>query len=117
MNDPVRKLRLITSNSIRDKIKSNFGVKNGRTWSHLPYTPQELKEHLEKLWAPWMNWDNYGGRPNNKNKTWWIDHIKPQSLLPYKSLDDPFFIECWALNNLRPLEKISNIKKGNKYVS
>lgn len=61
-----------------------------------------------------MNWDNYGGNPSNTKQTWWIDHIKPQTQYPYASLDDPLFLECWKLKNLRPLEKIANIKKGNK---
>lgn len=116
MNDPVRKLRLFTGNIVRKRIKSVSGTKKGATWKHLPYTPQQLKTHLESLWEPWMNWSNYGGKPNDSRKTWWIDHIKPQSLFPYKSLDDPLFVECWALNNIRPLEKIANISKGNRSV-
>ena len=117
MSDPVRKLRTITSNVVRNRIKSTNGTKCGSTWNYLPYTPQQLKEYLEKLWEPWMNWDNYGGRPNDSRETWWIDHIKPHSSFPYKSLDDPLFIECWSLDNLRPLEKIANISKGDRNVS
>jgi hypothetical protein len=61
-----------------------------------------------------MNWDNYGGLMNNLNKTWHIDHIIPNSKFAYRSLDDPLFIECWSLKNLRPMEKIANVKKSNK---
>jgi len=32
----------------------------------------------------------------------------------YTSLDDKLFQECWALSNLQPLEKIANVKKGNR---
>ena len=28
---------------------------------------------------------------------------------------DEEFKKCWALENLQPMEKIANIKKGNKY--
>ena len=42
------------------------------------------------------------------------DHIYPQSLLPYDSLDHPNFQKCWALDNLQPLEHIANIRKSNR---
>ena len=45
----------------------------------------------------------------------WIDHIKPRSLFKYKKPENKEFKECWALNNLQPLEKIANIKKFNHY--
>lgn len=61
----------------------------------------------EKQFDSNMNWSNYG-------KYWHIDHIYPQSLLPYTSMTDENFKKCWALDNLQPLEKIANIKKGNK---
>lgn len=55
-----------------------------------------------------MNWDNYGSY-------WHIDHIKPISLFKYETAEDPEFKKCWALDNLQPLEKIANLKKGNKF--
>jgi len=45
-----------------------------------------------------------------------VDHIYPQSLLPYDSYDDPNFQKCWALENLQPLEAIENLKKSNKII-
>jgi hypothetical protein len=111
MSDPVRKLRHMASRSIRKALKSK---KEGSMIKYLPYTISELKLHLESLWEPWMSWNNYGGRPNDPKKTWWIDHIIPQSRFPYKSMNDPLFAECWKLSNLRPLEKIANISKGDK---
>ena len=47
-------------------------------------------------------------------KTWQIDHIIPQSKLIYESLDDENFQKCWALENLKPLDTLENLKKGNK---
>lgn len=29
-------------------------------------------------------------------------------------MEDENFKKCWALNNLRPLKSIDNLKKGNK---
>ena len=54
-----------------------------------------------------MSWENYGSY-------WQINHIYPQSKLPYTSMEEENFKICWALSNLRPLEKITNIRKGNK---
>lgn len=114
--DPLIKLRHRVSGSIRGMIKHNGGYKRRKSIrNHLPYSIEELKAHLESQWETWMSWDNYGGWPNEKRKTWHIDHIKPHCLFPYKSMDDPLFEECWALSNLRPLEKKANIRKGKKY--
>lgn len=112
--DPVKKIQNQVSNSIRSIIRKRHGVKCGKTFDHLPYTPQQLKEHLESLWEPWMNWDNYGGRMNDKRTTWHIDHIIPHSSFNYTSLEDEQFKKCWILSNLKPMEKIANVKKGNK---
>ena len=109
--DPSRKLRHRVSCTIRHVLN---GRKSGSCFDYLPYTPQQLKEHLENQFEPWMSWDNYGGLADAGEKTWWIDHIKPQSQFSFNSMTDSEFQECWALNNLRPLEKISNIVKGNK---
>jgi len=56
-----------------------------------------------------MNWDNHG-------KYWHIDHIMPQSILPYISMEDDNFKKCWALDNLRPLEAIQNMKDGDSRI-
>jgi hypothetical protein len=88
-------------------LKKQGTTKGGKTFSALPYTPSDLVEHLENQFDDKMNWDNYGDY-------WVVDHIYPQSLLPYSSLEDENFQKCWALENLQPLEKIANIRKSNK---
>ena len=116
--NPVRKLRNSVSNSIRVMIKKNGSYKRKKSIrNYLPYTIEELKSHLESLWEPWMNWDNYGGRSNDPRKTWHIDHIKPHQSFNYKTMNDPLFLECWSLKNLRPLEKKENISKGGKPIA
>ena len=72
------------------------------------HTINDLVKHLEKQFDDKMNWDNYGSY-------WHIDHIKPISLFKYETAEDPEFKKCWALDNLQPLEKIANLKKGNKF--
>lgn len=82
-------------------------------FDHLPYTVDQLKYHLESLWEPWMNWNNHG-RYDKNIKTWQVDHIFPQSKLPYSDMNDDNFKKCWALDNLQPLETLANIKKSNR---
>jgi len=85
------------------------GKKASRKWENLvSYTLEDLIKHLENLFDENMNWDNYGSY-------WWIDHKKPRSLFRYTFPEDPEFKKCWALENLQPMEKIANIKKGNLF--
>lgn len=113
-NDPSFRLRDRVSCAVRSAVKSKGGKKTSSVLTDLPFTIAELKSHLESLWEPWMNWDNYGGRYNNPRETWWIDHIVPQSHFNFKLTSDCGFKECWSLENLRPIEKKKNVRKGNK---
>ena len=91
------------------------GGKNGkRTFEILGYTVQDLMNHIESQWEPWMNWDNHGHAHLNKCKSWQIDHIIPASSFKFTSTEDQSFKDCWALSNLQPLDAIENIRKGNK---
>jgi hypothetical protein len=115
-NDPSFRVRIYISNSIRDVLK---GRKDNGTWKNLPYTPQQLKEHLENQFEPWMNWNNQGmydretwNDNDSSTWTWQMDHIIPQSLLPYVSMQDDNFKKCWSLENLRPLSAKQNIIEG-----
>ena len=113
--DPVRKLRHYLGSFVAGTLKKRHSNKGKKSvWSYLPYTPDELKNHLESLFEDWMSWDNYGGKADDKRKTWHIDHIKPQMSFSFTSMDDVLFQECWSLSNLRPLEKIDNYSKGAK---
>jgi len=107
------RLRKSVSSSVWHALCNRRASKNCSTWSKLTYTPQQLKEHLESLWEPWMSWNNYG-KISSEKRTWQIDHIIPQSSLLYDSFEHPNFIKCWSLSNLRPLESIENIIKSNK---
>lgn len=107
-SDPIFKMHTNISSIIRRAMKSQNGVKDGKTFEHLPYTLEQLKEHIESQFEEWMTWDNYG--------QWHIDHIYPQSKLPYDSLEHPNFQKCWALKNLRPLCAKENIRKSDKII-
>lgn len=105
------RLSNVVSSSIRHRLKRRLSNKGGKsTWSFLPYIVDDLIRHLESLFEPWMNWNNYG----NKDGCWSIDHIRPDSSFDYKSVEDKEFQKCWALENLRPLSHVENVRKGKK---
>ena len=106
-NDPHFRIMNNISRQVCRVLKQQGSTKGGSTFSALPYSPQDLVEHLERQFDEIMTWENYGSY-------WDLDHIYPQSLLPYDSLEHPNFQKCWALENLQPLEHIANIRKSNK---
>ena len=77
---------------------------------------KELKSHIENQFEPWMTWNNQGlynlhtwNDNDSATWTWQIDHIIPQSKLPFMSMEDENFKKCWALENLRPLSSKQNL--------
>lgn len=114
------KLQEDISRTIRRILRSNNGSKNGKTFlKFVSWTKEEFKKYLESQFEPWMTWGNWG-KYNSKTWddndsstwTWQIDHIIPQSLLPYKSMEDENFKICWSLKNLRPLSAKQNLLDG-----
>lgn len=119
--DPTFKIREACSRMINFALNGNKN--NLSILYYLPYKINELKEHLETQFEPWMTWDNWG--VYNKNSwiendqstwTWQIDHIIPQADLLYTSMEDDNFKKCWALDNLRPLSAKQNILDGTSRV-
>lgn len=119
-NDIPFKLRTLISSYISAALKnSGTSKKDNSCLNYLPYTIQELRQHLEKLFEPWMTWNNYGKYDkktwddnNMITWTWNIDHIIPRSNLPYTSMEDDNFKKCWALSNLRPYSAKQNMIDG-----
>lgn len=113
-------LRCTISSSINKALFKNKSNKNKKSClDYLPYSIQELKSHLEKHFEYWMSWDNYGSYKKSKwndddmsTWTWQIDHIIPQSNLPYFSMKEDNFLVCWSLSNLRPLSSKQNLLDG-----
>jgi hypothetical protein len=118
--DPAYKLRKDISRSIAYVLKSNGSSKQGHSiLEYLPYSFEELKTHIESLFEPWMTWENRGiyrskswGDSDSTTWVWQLDHIIPQSDLPYTSMTDENFKDCWALSNLRPLSAKQNLLDG-----
>ncbi len=123
-NDPNARLRHFTSAMIRRTLKKSGHPKNNKSITkYLQYTLSNLRIHIENQFEWWMTWKNYGAYNskiwNNDDQTTWtwqIDHIIPQSDLPYISMEDDNFKKCWALNNLRPLSSKQNLLDGTRKV-
>lgn len=113
-------LRQKISASVCKSIKKAGGSKNNKSiLNYLTYSIEKLKLYLESFWEPWMSWENYGkyivDSWNDQDQLTWkwnIDHVIPQSDLPYTSMDDENFKKCWALENLRPYSAKQNTLDG-----
>ena len=119
-NDIPFKLRKSISSTINQTLKRSGCSKLGESiLQYLPYSFDELKSHIESLFEPWMTWVNKGNYResewNNDDPTTWkwqLDHIIPQSDLPYTSMEDENFKKCWSLENLRPYSAKLNLIDG-----
>ncbi len=118
--DPNFRIRKCISKSIsRHLSKNNSSKKSKSCLNYIPYSIDELKKHLESLFEPWMNWNNYGiyvasiwNDNDSLTWTWQIDHIIPHSTFKYDSMDDEEFKKCWSLDNLRPYSAKQNNMDG-----
>lgn len=123
-NDPSYRLRYYISNEINRTLKTAGSSKNNNSiLTYTEYSSKELERHIEDLFEPWMNWNNQGVYDpktwdDNDRSTWcWqLDHIIPQSDLPFSSMDDENFKKCWSLQNLRPLSAKQNHMEGTRRV-
>jgi hypothetical protein len=111
---PNYKIRLSNSRKTFDRcimVSMNRALKrnkNNYIWERVVgYKLKDLKEHLEKQFTIEMNWNNFG-------TYWWIDKIIPRSSFIYNNTKNNEFHKCWSLKNLRPLDRISCIKKKNR---
>jgi hypothetical protein len=107
--DPVFKLRRKICNIVyRSYKKEGF---NKRTQEVVGCSYPEFKQHLESLFQPWMNWDNYGKFNNELDYGWDIDHIVP--ICEAKTEEDILRLNHYS--NLQPLcSKVNRIIKRAK---
>lgn len=104
-----------SKNNIQNRISNNLRIrlrtalkrnqKIGSAIIDLGCSVEQLRIHLECQFDSKMTWDNYG-------RYWTIDHIKP--LASFDLTDRAQFLEANNWSNLRPLERIQNIKKGSR---
>lgn len=104
--NPVRRISDNISRGIRYHIS-----KNGKsTFDILPYTIEELIERLKDTLPEGMNWERYLESTYEYN----IDHIIPQNIYNFNSVEDEEFLKCWDLRNLRIITKEENVRKKDK---
>lgn len=104
------------TNNLRSRLHDILKYKNiEKTFqSHnkfLGCSANYLKNYLESLFEPWMNWDNHGAY-NKTKRTWHIDHIIPLSSFDFTK-ESEVKIACHYLN-LRPLCAYANLNKFDK---
>lgn len=105
---PGVKVRNNISHAVSRALRTRGLSKNGQSFfAAVGYTVKDLMQHLTALFLPGMTWENYGSY-------WQVDHIKAQCFFVFESMDDPVFKQCWALENLRPLESRENSRLGGR---
>lgn len=120
--DTCRNLRKTISSAILSGLKrANSSKGGGSCFDFLPYTLLELKNHIESLFEPWMTWNNWGqyttetwDDADSASWTWHLDHIIPHASFKYTTMEEPAFLECWALSNLRPLSAKQNVLDNDR---
>ena len=103
--DPLYKLISNFRTAIYQVLKESNVEKNDHYFDVLPYSQEELIQHLENQFTDDLTWDNYG--------EWHLDHIIPISSFNIQEMGDEEFIKCWSLENLQPLWGEENIRKSN----
>jgi len=103
-------LRMSCRNRFSDFIRTKGKIAFGK---YVKMDYERLKDHLESLFKPGMNWDN-------RNK-WHIDHIRPLSSFKYinnnGSINKKEISASWNILNLQPLWDHENLTKGKKWNS
>ncbi len=122
-NDILYRLKTLVSRIVGNCLKNRGTSKSSTFKEYLPYSQEILKNHLENLFEPWMNWKNWGRYDpktwNDDDSTTWkwqLDHIIPISDFEFLSEKDQAFKDCWALSNLRPLSAKQNVLDGVRRV-
>jgi len=103
LRDPRQQLNHRIHRALSQKLRQSGGSMASFA-QLLDFTLEELRVHLAKQFLPGMSWQNYG--------QWEIDHIVPKDSFRYETPHEPAFKECWSLTNLRPVWRVSNLRKG-----
>ena len=74
---------------------------------------------IEALFDFWFASHRLGEEYTRENiREWCIDHIRPVSSFTFTTCDlnDPQWVECWSMENLQPLCREENNKKGSNWM-
>lgn len=100
-----KKVRKFCYQSVYRVLLKYGNEKPSKTYLLLGYNAKDLKESIEKKFKDGMSWEN--------RSLWDIDHIKPIAVFLKEGITDLSIIN--SLNNLQPMWRKENIKKGRKY--
>lgn len=104
--NPLFKIAKNISRCIQQALKNLGHRKSSRTAEILGCSLEDFKKHLESLFQPGMNWDNYGKGPDK----WNVDHYYPQSA----AKTEEEVIKLNHYTNLRPMWEPENRDKRDK---
>ena len=110
-NDPLFRFKKKMRRNIRKSL-CNF-KKNKTTEEILGCTLEEFKIYIEKQFAPWMTWENYGLYDGQEKTGWDIDHIIP--LCSVRTEEKIYKLNHYS--NLQPLCSYINRRiKKDKFI-
>lgn len=88
------------------KLLKASGVRKGHLTQWLVGCSMfKLREHIESLFKPGMNWFN--------RSLWHIDHKRPCASFDLTKIEEQ--LKCFHFSNLEPLWAYENMSKGKKY--
>lgn len=90
----------------------NKNQKTGSAINELGCSIDELKQHLQSQFEPWMNWENYG-KYDSIRKTWNIDHVVPLANFDLTQSDQLSLASHYT--NLQPMLAKDNFSKGSRH--
>lgn len=100
--------------TVRTLVKASYKYRTltgiSGVWTHLGYSPIELREHIESFFNSenGFTWENHG-------EVWELEHVTPQSWFVFTTPQCDGFKQCWSLSNLRPDHKDFNRSKSNRF--
>lgn len=99
---PQGRIKKALRDRLRNALLRKGNRKSARTLELVGCSLDVLELHLERQFAPWMSWANYG--------RWHIDHIIPCARFDLSKLEEQR--RCFHYTNLRPLWKKPNLQRG-----
>ncbi len=105
-NDPAYAFARRLRGRVGKAVKVQYAEKARKTIDLIGCSVPRLLRHLEKLFLPGMNWDNYG------RYGWHIDHIIPCASFDLSRPDHQK--KCFHFSNLRPAWSRHNEGKGSR---
>tara|TARA_B100000787_G_scaffold169065_1_gene159226 strand:- start:1234 stop:1842 length:609 start_codon:yes stop_codon:yes gene_type:complete len=113
MTDPGKRIVLSIGSRITQSMNHASNTPSNRLMKHTEFvTSEDVRNHFQSLWEPWMNWSNYGPHlPGVLN--WNVGHRIPLSYYNHHDLED--VRRCWSKRNLFPQNAEENSKMNNSW--